>query len=98
MVPAVQVLTLVALLVLWWATGFRPTLQVWMGVALVALLLDNAITMLEAARFTVGWYVGRFNALLSALVLLVVYVRHIGILQDRAGSGNLDSGISGVSA
>jgi signal transduction histidine kinase len=83
MVPAVQVLTLVALLVLWRATGFRTTLQVWLGVVLVALLLDNAITMLEVVRFTVGWYVGRFNALLSALVLLVVYVRHIGVLQDR---------------
>jgi two-component system, sensor histidine kinase len=83
MVPAVQVLTLVALLVLWRATGFRTTLQVWLGVVLVALLLDNAITMLEVVRFTVGWYVGRFNALLSALVLLVVYIRHIGVLQDR---------------
>ena len=81
--PAVQALTLVALLVLWRATGFRTTLQVWMGVAMVALLLDNAITMLGGARFTVGWYVGRINALLSALVLLFVYVRHIGVLQDR---------------
>ena len=83
MAPAVQVLTLVALLVLRWATGFRPTLQVWMGVALVALLLDNAITMLGGARFTVGSYVGHLNALLSALVLLVVYVRHIGVPQDH---------------
>jgi signal transduction histidine kinase len=81
--PAVQGLTFAALLVLWRATGFRTTLQLWMGVALVALLLDNAITLAGTARFTVGWYCGRLNALLSALVLLVVYVRHIGVLQDR---------------
>jgi signal transduction histidine kinase/ActR/RegA family two-component response regulator len=76
-------LTLVALLVLWRATAFRTTPQVWMGVAMVALLLDNIVTMLGGARFTVGWYVGHFNALLYVLVLLVVYVRHIGVLQDR---------------
>ena len=61
-----------------------------MGVALVVLLLDNVITMAGAARFTVGWYSGRLNALLSAVVLLVIYVRHIGVLQNRlAGAAAL---------
>lgn len=84
--PAIQALTVVALAVHWRVTRLRTILQVWMAVALFALLVDNAITMMGAARFTVGWYVGRLNALLSALVLLCVYLREIRALYARLAS------------
>jgi hypothetical protein len=44
--PAIQVLIALALLLMWSTTGFRTVLQLWLGVALLALLCDNAITML----------------------------------------------------
>lgn len=52
------------------------------ALSVVALLSDNAVTMMGGARFPVGWCVGHLNALLAALVLLVI-VRHLGVFQDR---------------
>ncbi len=76
-VPAIQVTTMIALLLLWRATGFRSILNIWLGVALVALLLDNAITMSGGSRLSVGWYAGRLNALLSAAIMTLIYLREI---------------------
>ncbi|AEK63239.1 GGDEF domain-containing protein [Collimonas fungivorans] len=75
--PLLQGITALALLVLWQATRFRAVLHVWLGVALVALLCDNAITMAGGSQFSVGWYVGRCNALVSATLLLLIYLREM---------------------
>ena len=75
--PVIQLLTGAALLLLWRVTRFRTVLQVWLGVALFALLCDNMITMLGGSRLSVGWYVGRFNALISATVIMLFYLAEI---------------------
>lgn len=75
--PAIQALTATALLLLWRVTKFRATLQVWLGVALFALLCDNLITMLGGDRLSLGWYIGRLNALISAAVMLLLYLAEI---------------------
>ena len=75
--PAIELVTATALVLLWWSTRFRTVLQVWLGIALFALLCDNVITMLGADRLSVGWYVGRFNALISAVVIMCVYLAEI---------------------
>ena len=75
--PLLQLMYFVSLLILWHAVRFRSVLQVWLGVALVALLCENAITLVGGSRFSVGWYVGRCNALISATVLLTIYLREI---------------------
>lgn len=75
--PLIQVISLAALLLLWRATGFQTTLNLWLGVALVALLMDNAITMTGGSRLSLGWYAGRLNALLSAGIMLLIYLREI---------------------
>lgn len=75
--PAIELVTAAALLLLWRTTRFRTVLQVWLGVALFALLCDNIITMLGADRLSVGWYVGRLNALVSAIVIMLVYLGEI---------------------
>jgi len=72
-----QLITATALLILWQATRFRAVLHVWLGVALIALLCDNAITMAGGSQFSIGWYVGRGNALILATVLLLIYLREI---------------------
>lgn len=46
-------------------------------VALVALLCDTSITMAGGSQFSVGWYVGRCNALISATALLLIYLREM---------------------
>lgn len=45
--------------------------------ALVALLFDNTITMMGAHRLSVGWYIGRLSGLISATVILLVYLAEI---------------------
>jgi diguanylate cyclase (GGDEF)-like protein len=75
--PAIELLTAGGIILLWRATRFRTVLQVWLGVALFALLCDNMITMLGADRLSVGWYIGRLNALISAIVIMFVYLAEI---------------------
>ena len=75
--PGLQVLLLIALAALWLASGFKKVLHVWLGLSLVALLCDNAITMLGGTRLSVGWYAGRAGALVSALVVPLVYLQEI---------------------
>ena len=75
--PALQVISASALILLWRTTKFRTVLQIWLGVGLVALLCDNTITMLGEHRLSVGWYIGRVNGLISAAVILFVYLAEI---------------------
>jgi diguanylate cyclase (GGDEF)-like protein len=75
--PAIELIAAAALILLWRTTKFRTVLQVWLGVALFALLCDNVITMLGGDRLSVGWYVGRLNALISAIVIMFVYLGEI---------------------
>jgi len=67
----------VALIFLWKASRFRTVLHVWLGVALFALFCDNALTMMAGNRLAMGWYLGRADALLSATVIMCVYLREI---------------------
>jgi diguanylate cyclase (GGDEF)-like protein len=75
--PAIELLTAAGIILLWRATKFRTVLQVWLAVALFALLCDNLITMLGGDRLSIGWYVGRLNALISAVVIMFVYLAEI---------------------
>ncbi len=75
--PGLLGLSAAALLLLWRATGFHSLLQVWLGVALVALLFDNVITVIGGHRLSVGWYVGRIDALISAVVILLICLDEI---------------------
>ncbi|WP_448192545.1 MASE4 domain-containing protein [Azospirillum sp. sgz301742] len=81
--PAVEGLTVLALGVLWWTTRGRTVLHLWLMVSLFTLILDNGLTLLGAARGSVGWTFGRLEALLSASFLLMVYLREIGVLYGR---------------
>jgi diguanylate cyclase (GGDEF)-like protein len=74
---AIQGVSVLALLLLWRATRFRSELHVWLGVALTGLLFDIAITMMGGSFLSVGWYVGHFNALISACAILIVYLMEI---------------------
>lgn len=82
--PAVVALTVLALAVLWWRTGLRSVLQLWLGVSLVLLICDNLVTLPGAARGTVGWFAGRLEALIAGVIVLGVYLREVDFLYGRA--------------
>ena len=75
--PLLQLITILTLLLLWRVTHFRTVLQVWLGIALIAFVCDNAITMIGGSRLSVGWYIGCFNALVSIIVLLIICLYEI---------------------
>jgi signal transduction histidine kinase len=50
----------------------RSLLDQWLMVALCAFLLEVAIVSTFAARYTVGWYAGRFYQVITATVVMVV--------------------------
>ncbi|MFC5477906.1 MASE4 domain-containing protein [Massilia suwonensis] len=82
--PFIQAVIMAALAMLWRATRFKTPISAWIGVAMVALAFDNAITMAGGTRLSVGWYVGRINALLAALVMLGLYLKEINRVYLRA--------------
>ena len=83
--PGVQSLTLAALLVMWLATRERRTvLELWLVAGLALLVLDNLATLAGGSRASVGWYVGRIEALVSAFVVLWAYLREVDALRARA--------------
>jgi diguanylate cyclase (GGDEF)-like protein len=87
--PGLQLLLLISLVGLWQVSGFRKVLHVWLGLTLVALLCDNAITMLGTTRLSLGWYAGRLGALLSALVVPLLYLQEVKRSYVRA-AGTVD--------
>ena len=91
--PLIQAIVFAALFFLWRATRFRTPVSAWLGVAMVALAFDNAITMAGGTRLSVGWYVGRLNALFSALVMLALYMKEVNrvYLAAAANAGQLAS-------
>ena len=75
--PALQVLLVLSLVFLWRASRFRNVLHLWLGLTLVALLCDVSITVEGASRLTLGWYLGRFSALVSSSAMMLVYLKEI---------------------
>ena len=75
--PGLQLLLLIALAMLSKASRFRNVLHGWLGLARVALLCDNAITMMGASRLSVGWYMGRLSALISSSLMMFVYLHEV---------------------
>ncbi len=91
--PLIQAIITLALLMLWRATRFATPISAWLGVAMLALAVDNAITMAGGARLSVGWYVGRIDALVSALVMLALYMKEVNrvYLNAAMNAGQLAS-------
>ncbi len=82
---AMQALAAAALAALWWATRRRASvLDLWIGVSLVLLMLDNVLTMAGGPRGSVGWYAGRMEAMVSAFVILWAYLHEVDALRAKA--------------
>ena len=75
--PGLELLLAAALAVLWRASRFRKVLHVWLGLVLVALLCDNALTMVAGHRLSLGWYFGRAGSLMAFSVMVLVYLHEI---------------------
>ncbi|WP_378956220.1 diguanylate cyclase domain-containing protein [Pelosinus sp. sgz500959] len=68
--PLICLLNLGTGLYLLYYTRCRSILHLWLGVAILASLLDSTNTLLSISRYTFGWYVARINSLFSSTVVL----------------------------
>lgn len=84
----VCLLNLGALFALWHITRGRTVTQLWLTIAMLAFLLDTAISLGAGARFSVGWYLARANSLLCASAVLGAFVCEFHQLQNRLASAN----------
>jgi signal transduction histidine kinase/CheY-like chemotaxis protein len=91
--PLIQAIIMLALFILWRATRFATPISAWLGVAMIALAFDNAITMAGGSRLSIGWYVGRINALVAALVMLALYMKEVNrvYLNAALNAGQLNA-------
>jgi len=80
-----QLVTAAALALVWRMTRQRRTvLELWIGVSLFLLILDNCLTLAGGARGSIGWYGGRIEAVVSAFVILRAYLHEVDALRARA--------------
>jgi PAS domain S-box-containing protein len=82
-VAAICLLSLVALVQLW-RSPRRSTIDLWLMVALVTWIFDIALSaLLNAGRFDVGFYLGRFYGLLAATFVLIALLAKTGELYAK---------------
>ena len=93
--PALQVLFVAALVMLWRASRFRNVMHVWLAMTIVALFCDVVLTMAGGSRSSAGWHAARIGGLIALSVLAVVYLWEIRtsyaqsvLLADRLGTSN----------
>lgn len=92
--PLIQVVIVLALWMLWRAGRFGTPMHAWLGVAMIALAFDNAITMAGGTRLSIGWYVGRVNALVSAFVMLILYLKEVNRVYLNAAANAQQLGVA----
>ncbi len=56
----------------------RTAANLWLSVALLATVLDVAITLAGGARYSLGWYVARLDSLLAASAVLGALLHETG--------------------
>jgi len=77
---AVNALALATLLV----RARRPSaLQTWLAVALLTMFLDGLLNFWSSGRFSVAWYVGKIEALITGTVVCFMLLREIVGLYRR---------------
>ncbi len=83
--PGLILFTVGALCAFWRTTRVgRTVLELWIAVSLVLLTFDSILTQIGGRRESIGWYVGRIGALISALAVLWAYLHEVNATYARA--------------
>ena len=81
--PALWLLSLLALIVIW-RKREHSVLDLWVGVVLCAWLLDIALSaVVGSSRYDLGWYAGRTYGLLAVTFVLTVLLVETNSLYGR---------------
>lgn len=85
--PAVVALNVLAL-VLVTVRLRQHLLAIWLTVAMQAAVLEAVLTLLDAERFTLGWYIARGFGVASGLVVLLALLAQLLKLVERISAAN----------
>jgi diguanylate cyclase (GGDEF)-like protein len=58
-------------------------LQTWLSIALLTMALDGLLNVFSPGRYSVAWYVGKFEALVMATVVLAMLLLEVATLYRR---------------
>ena len=62
----------------------KPTmLQTWLGVALLTMLLDGLLNIWSPGRYSIAWYVGKVEALITATVVCFMLLKDVAGMYRR---------------
>jgi signal transduction histidine kinase/FixJ family two-component response regulator len=81
--PFLVIESLTTLHLLWRWTGVRTSLQLFIALSIFVLMFDDVLTLSGGVRNSLGWYAGRFEALVAAGCLLGLCLGEISRLYKR---------------
>lgn len=81
--PVVVALNLAALALFLRVSRLGTVTHLWVALAVLAAALDAIVTLAAGARYSLGWYVARLNSVVSASVVLLLFLRGILQAQER---------------
>lgn len=85
---AVEAIAVLGLCAHAYSTRLRSPLDLWVGVALVAMLADVTLTLAGSSRFSLGWYAARCASLTSSIVVLAALIFETSGLYIRLARAN----------
>ena len=94
--PLVAVLALAASIGIWVRASQPRALHVWMSLALFVMALDSFLNAIATKRYTVVWYVGKFETLVMATVLLAVLLHEIAQLYGQTAAYAMQDALTGL--
>jgi diguanylate cyclase (GGDEF)-like protein len=59
------------------------TLQTWLGIALLTMLLDSLLNSWSPGRYSIAWYVGKVEALITATVVCLMLLKEVAGMYRR---------------
>jgi diguanylate cyclase (GGDEF)-like protein len=75
----------------------KPSLlQVWIAVALATSGLDGLLNAFVHDRYSLSWYLGKFETLITATVVMVVLLLEVGGLYRRLGTMAIVDPLTGL--
>ena len=79
----------IALCLLW--ARRRSSLDLWLMVALCALVLEILLVSVHGFRYTLAWYAGRFYQFITATVVMVMLLAEMTRLYSKSRSLKYDA-------
>jgi anti-sigma regulatory factor (Ser/Thr protein kinase) len=79
--PLLFVMNLLAMVTFVRRNNRANMIEMWLGVAVLASLLDTSLSLIAQGRFSFGWYLARIDGVLASSAVLVALAYEYGRLQ-----------------